>query len=705
MFMPVSRHVVDDAHGGSVIGLTRSRGAHRVAVIIAVAFALSVGAPAGLEPASAEPCTTGLAEGSGDCPPVYAKIDSAPSGTYRYSDARFAFHAETSDGSPAPTRFECSLDGGAWEPCGSPRSYKGIENGWHTFDVVPVVEPGYVAVAEGHAWTADGEVRSDLNRPVMDASNSLLIFDTAHAYGSSGDTNGVRDVYMQRQGNSLGFERLSLPASGGQGNGASWGASSDASGMVVAFLSDASNLVSGDTNAATDVFVRDQMEQTTERVSVGALGEQVPAGASAVSVSGNGRYIAFVTRSSIVPPGGSADSNGVEDVYVYDREQRKTVDRASVSGSGLGGSSASVAPAISEDGRYVAFASSSTNLVPADTNAAQDVFVRDRNARSTTRVSVTSSGGQANGPSVTPSISDDGRYVAFASDASNFTSSYTGCAGNTFTDQDTNGRTDIFRRDRNGGTNSTYRVSKIELGYPCEASQQPNGPSYKPSISANGSRIAFESEASNLTCQSASGPPACDSNGRRDVYLFTAGATGGSGRVMSSKPPNYSTAATGTSKAAAVSENGRYVAFETDAPDVFRGRDQHAVDIAVHIFNTDNINADCATGEGLIKKLWPLIVGGATYAIWQLWHRADQDERGEDFEKCARDTRTEALQFATDRAEECILRGRDPRVCELYARLVFNRRHAFLICGCLARKEGVPPDVVCLPYEAPEEPL
>ena len=133
--------------------------------------------------------------------------------------------------------------------------------------------------------------------------------------------------------------------------------------------------------------------------------------------------------------------------------------------------SCSVDPAISADGRFVAFSSDATNLVPGDTNGTADVFVRDRQTGTTRRVSVGSGGAQGNGLSVDPAISADGRFVAFASDATNLVPG------------DTNGADDVFVRDRQTGT--TRRVSVGSGG------AQGDRVSFDPAISADGRFVAF----------------------------------------------------------------------------------------------------------------------------------------------------------------------------------------------------------------------
>ena len=151
----------------------------------------------------------------------------------------------------------------------------------------------------------------------------------------------------------------------------------------MAFTSYASNLVAGDTNGTGDVFVRDWKAQVTRRVSVGSGGQQANS-YSFGTISANGRFVAFASYASNLVAG---DTNGHSDVFVRDRKAQVT-RRVSVGPGGHQANGGSYDPAISAGGRFVAFASVASNLVAADFNGHSDVFVRDRVARVTRRVSV-----------------------------------------------------------------------------------------------------------------------------------------------------------------------------------------------------------------------------------------------------------------------------------------------------------------------------
>jgi Tol biopolymer transport system component len=332
--------------------------------------------------------------------------------------------------------------------------------------------------------------------------------------------------------------RVSVASDGAEGNDHSSNSAISADARYVAFLSSASNLVPADTNGDLDVFVRDQVTGVTERVSVGPAGAQANSWSEEAAMSADGRYVAFVSMASNLVPG---DTNGFRDVFVRDLVAQ-TTRRVSVSAGAAQANGASFQPSISADGRYVAFESVASNLVPGDTSRNFDVFVRDRVAHTTRRISV-----GANRKSWQPAISADGRYVAFESLAPNL------LAG------DTNRTTDVFVRDRVAHT--TRRVSVGPAG------RQGNSYSRGAAISAHGRFVAFYSDASNLV--------AGDTNGFFDVFVRdrVAKVT----RRVSVGPANVQ--ANGGSGGPAISAGGRFVAFGSDASNLVSGDTNGLVDV------------------------------------------------------------------------------------------------------------------------------
>jgi Tol biopolymer transport system component len=227
-------------------------------------------------------------------------------------------------------------------------------------------------------------------------------------------------------------ERVSVDSAGSQGNGDSSYGTLSADGSRVAFESTASNLVRGDTNPLVDIFVHDLASGTTTRVSVASSGAQGDGSCRYCSLSGDGRHVTFESTSRNLV---DADTNGFVDVFLHDLVDGTTT-RISVGAGGAQANNMSLnlPSSISHDGRFVAFKSVATNLVPGDANGAQDIFLRDRLLGTTTRVNVDSFGAEAQGWSSQPTISPDGQHVGFYSFAENLVPG------------DTNGEPDVFVR-------------------------------------------------------------------------------------------------------------------------------------------------------------------------------------------------------------------------------------------------------------------
>jgi Tol biopolymer transport system component len=333
--------------------------------------------------------------------------------------------------------------------------------------------------------------------------------------------------------------RVSLSPVGTQGNFHSlWGAVS-ADGRYVAFHSTASNLVLSDLNGhMPDIFLKDNQTANCTLVSLSVSGGAADFGSIAPSISADGRYVAFESDATNLIVG---DTNFMRDVFVRDVQTGITT-RVSVDSTGAEADGPSYYATISADGRYVAFESEAANLVRGDVNLARDVFVHDRQMGFTMRVSQGFMGAEANGASTWPAISADGHYVAYMSDASNLVPN------------DTNGQPDVFVLDLQSG--ATTRVSVDSAGVPGDAA------SGSPSISWNGQVVAFASNATNLV--------AGDTNGTGDVFVhdLASGVTqrvsvdgsGLQGNSLSSMQGNYG-----------ISSDGRFVAFDSLASNLVPG--------------------------------------------------------------------------------------------------------------------------------------
>lgn len=322
--------------------------------------------------------------------------------------------------------------------------------------------------------------------PSISADGRFVAFSSDAPDLVAGDENGYRDVFVRDLVTET-TVRASLDARGGDPNEGSYTPSITPDGRYVAFSSWAFDLVVGDGNRFFDVFVRDLVAGKTVRASVDIGGGDPDDGSYDPSISADSRYVAF---SSDAPDLVAGDENGYRDVFVRDLVTGTTA-RASVDTVGEDPDAGSNYPSISADGRYVAFDSWASDLVAGDTNALSDVFVRDLVAGASIRVSVDTGGGNPNNSSKTSSITADGRYVAFGSHASDL------IVG------DGNEWSDVFVRDLVAG--ATVRASvDIEGG-------DPNGPSYELSISSNARYVAFSSFASDLVDD--------DGNRRADVFM------------------------------------------------------------------------------------------------------------------------------------------------------------------------------------------
>ena len=269
-------------------------------------------------------------------------------------------------------------------------------------------------------------------------------------------------------------ERMSVSSSGVQGDQNSLQESAlTPDGRYVVFQSDAANLVANDANAARDIFVRDRFSGTTTRVSLSSAGVPSNGSSTRPSISADGRWVAFESQATNLVAG---DANGSSDVFLHDRLTGATT-LASVSSAGVPGNADSFSPDLSADGQWLAFGSRATNLVAAAGNGVSHVFLRELATGVTSLVSVTPAGALENGSSGHPSLSADGRFVAFSSGSSNLLVAPSLQPG-------------VYVRDRVAGTTVAASLSSGGV--------EGNSSSSFPSISGNGTVVAFQSHATNL---------------------------------------------------------------------------------------------------------------------------------------------------------------------------------------------------------------
>jgi Tol biopolymer transport system component len=360
-------------------------------------------------------------------------------------------------------------------------------------------QTGTTTIVSVHSDGTEGDLNS--NSPSISGDGRYVAFMSDAPNLVDNDTNDWSDIFVRDRdadGNGTYDEpgpvgvstlRVSVYSDGTESIDPSFNPSISGDGRYVAFDSDG-DLVAGDSGNYYDIFVRDLLAGTTTRVSVDSDGNEGSGHSYSPSISGDGRYVAFESFATNLVAGGT---NGNAHVFVHDRQTGITTI-VSVHSDGTEGDHDSSSPSISGDGRYVAFQSQADNLVGGDTNLfpLSDIFVHDLQTGITTLVSVDSTGIQGNGDSSAPSISADGRYVAFESFATNL------LAGGT------NGNAHVFVRDRQTGI--TTIVSVDSLG------TEGNGDSLAPSISSDGKYVAFESDANNLVT--------ADDNGIFDIFSY-----------------------------------------------------------------------------------------------------------------------------------------------------------------------------------------
>ncbi|MDX2018243.1 MAG: hypothetical protein SFY95_11490 [Planctomycetota bacterium] len=359
--------------------------------------------------------------------------------------------------------------------------------------------------------------------PAISADGSVIAFQSFGQGLDPLDTNFTLDVFTWENG----LIRLaSRNSAGAAGNNPSANPALSADGSAVSFTSLASNLVGNDFNNRFDIFLR--TGAGTSRVNLSAGGAETNNQSDQSALSADGRYAVFQSNASNLVPGDPTPT-----AHVYRRDnQTGAILRLDVSGSSIGNAEAS-RPSISDDGQLVAFASRASNLAAGDTNNLPDIFVRDVTNSLTLRVSVSGAGAQANGESLRPRITGDGRFAAFDSTATNLVG------------DDTNNLRDVFVRDTLLGT--TVRASTGPGGI------EGDGESWGASISADGRFVAFVSSSTTFD-------PA-DTNGLADVYvkdLLT-------GRITRESVSATGGDANGAVNTAALSASGLVLAFDSAA--------------------------------------------------------------------------------------------------------------------------------------------
>jgi Tol biopolymer transport system component len=384
--------------------------------------------------------------------------------------------------------------------------------------------------AVGVCVSATGGTFGGSSHPVMTPDARFVAFSSCATNLVSGDTNNSRDGFVYDRLTKK-MDRVTVKSNGQQtltppGHSNSANAIS-ADGRYVAISSSADDLVPNDTNLDPDAFVFDRVTRKIERVSVSSTEQQADSpvqgqGTFSAGISANGQFVVMGGYASNLVPD---DTNQAHDVFVRDRKAGTTerlVPRTTLPelpGGGASGVAAAGGTSISADGRYVMISSSGSNWVPGDTNGDFDIFVFDRLTRRTERISVSSTGGQANDGTSPSSISPDGRYVAVASTANNLVEGDTGLNGsNTIYVGPQPGDLDVFLYDRKFGIMQMLSVAPdgTQARGTCNAAAttaitEESAESFGPVVSLNGGWVAFQSCAKNLV----SG----DTNNVRDNFV------------------------------------------------------------------------------------------------------------------------------------------------------------------------------------------
>ncbi|MBL8398610.1 MAG: PD40 domain-containing protein, partial [Candidatus Accumulibacter sp.] len=432
------------------------------------------------------------------------------------------------------------LDGGAGQDTligGAGNDTYIVDDAGDVVDEALIVDPLRVSTdaagVQGNGDSSTAQFSVDCRHVLFESMASNLL---------AGDSNGTRDIFVKDLPSGS-IQRVSTDVAGGEANSFSTAAQFSADGRYVLFESKASNLLAGDSNGVTDIFVKELSSGAIRRVSTDAAGGEANSFSTAAQFSADGRYVLFASVANNLVAG---DSNGAYDIFVKDL-QSGVIRRVSTDAADLQANGGSYNAWFSTDGRYVLFESTASNLLAGDSNGSRDIFVKDLQSGAIRRVSTDTAGVQGNGVSEYARFSTDGRYVLFTSEASNLV------AG------DSNGVTDVFVKDLQSG--AIQRVSTDALG------GEANGYSYSIQFSADGRYMLFTSDASNLV--------AGDSNGTWDI--FVKDLQNGAIRCVSTDVAGVH--GNGYSTAARFSADGRYVLFDSTASNLVPGDSNNAWDI------------------------------------------------------------------------------------------------------------------------------
>ncbi|MFK4069838.1 TolB family protein [Streptomyces sp. NPDC029674] len=370
-------------------------------------------------------------------------------------------------------------------------------------------------------------------------------------------------------------ERVSVGPGGAQGNAASTNPAISANGRYVAFVSASRNLVGNDTNGTPDAFVRDLSTGTTERVSVKSNGKASHGVVREVSISPDGRYVAFTSTADDLVRG---DPNDLDDVFLHDRSTGRT-QRISPTGASYDGLRGHLTydPAVSGDGRYVAYASGAEDIAPGDANERDDVFRYDRRTKTTELVQLTDAGKHGEGDAFGPAFAGDsgGRYLAFTSNTSHLAEV-----------EDHSSATDIFLRDHE---KKTTELISVPHAYNRKT------PSWGAALSGDARHVAFTSASRVLRPEG----PAPESP--HNVFLYDRETK----RMRLVSAAQDGTPANGNSDGVSLSPDGRYAAFTSEASNLTPDDGDSSADVFLRDMLTGEVRLVSGESEPVSEDTQP----------------------------------------------------------------------------------------------------
>lgn len=422
--------------------------------------------------------------------------------------------------------------------------------------------------------------------PSISADGRYVGFISGRTDLIDNDENNRDDVFVLDRQNGT-FERADVTESGAATQASTREAVMSRSGRYVAFASSDPNVVSDDTNAASDIFVRDLQTATTSRVTLDESGQEISgADFELFAVSDNGEVV-FVSDSALV----AEDGNTRDDVYLASPTPG-SLELISIALSGDAGDGTSDQAEISADGQHVAFVSGAEDLVAADSNSREDIFLRSRQSGTTTLVSLSSSNEQADIRSELPSVNSNGTQVAFKSLASNLVENDMAFQG------------DIFVRDVSAGT--TVRATEAEPpGVPSPSS---NGPGELPAMTDSASHIVFESTASDLIANVG--------NDQTQIYHYNVATQ----QYTLASKANNGALGDDVSTEADVSNDGDKVVFRSLAGNLAGDDDNQSFDVFLYDVDADLLQLISRASDGSVassgNRSAPRINGDGTYVVF-----------------------------------------------------------------------------------------